>query len=467
MDQAAIHPDEAAGAGRAATRDELLRWVETIAGARAQNCFEISGGNRCQSWGVDVAGPDGRIQPLYLRYQPPRPPSAEPYTVWREAKIYAALRGSKVPAPRLIAIHPDVQAILTERVAGRAEYRRIEDQRERVTIIQEFVAALARLHQMPLENLDRPGLVHGASIAECVRQELAVWSAMYAEAGRTDALIDLALGWLAHNVPNPPGLPVLVHGDAGPGNFLYEAGHMTALLDWELAHPGDPMEDLAWFSMRAVMEPVPDFAQRIREYGQMTGTAADFDRIRYHRVFVSARVVIIRHRNITGQPGNSIVSRALNRRLLVAALAAANDVALPALAPMQVPPTAQTLLYDAIIADLRHDIAANSTDGRVLAAAKNAAKVLKFLRATDRYGQAVARDDHAALLALLGHRPASIEAGQAEMLTQMRRGQLSFAQVLGLFAGCVQREASLAAASSGGLANRLFPSLVEEHPNNV
>ena len=160
LDRVDSHQHRAVGAARAeraATPAELLQWVETITGAPAHNCFEISGGNRCRSWGVDVAGPGGRIQPLYLRYQPPRPPSAEPYTVWREAKIYAALRNSPVPAPRLIAIHPDVQAMLTERVAGRAKYRRIEAQRERVTIFQEFIVALAKLHRMPLENLDIPG----------------------------------------------------------------------------------------------------------------------------------------------------------------------------------------------------------------------------------------------------------------------------------------------------------------------
>ena len=462
MDRVENHQHEAVGearAGRAATLAELLQWVATLTGAPAQNCFEISGGNRCQSWGVDVEGPDGRIQPLYLRYQPPRPPSAEPYTVWREAKIYAALQGSPVPAPRLIAIHPGVQAILTERVAGRAEYRRIEDQHERVTIIQDFIAALAKLHRMPLENLDIPGLAPGASMADCVRQELAIWSAMYAEAGATDALIDLALGWLAHNLPNPPGLPVLVHGDAGPGNFLFEAGHMTALLDWELAHPGDPMEDLAWFSMRAVMEPVPDFAQRIREYGALMGMPVDADRIRYHRVFVSTRVVIIRHRNVTGQPGNSIVSRALNRRLLVAALAEANGVALPALPPIEAPATAQTELYDAVIKDLRDDIAARSTDARVIAAAKNAAKVIKYLREIDRHGEVAVAQDFAALQALLGRRPANIEAGQRQVLEAMRQGHLSFAQVLGFFAASVGRESGLAASASGGLADRLFPSL--------
>ena len=456
-----------AGAGRTATHAELLQWVEAVAGGPVTSCHAIAGGNRCQSWAVDVAAAGGGVRELYLRYQPPRPPSAEPYTVWREAKIYAALLGTAVPAPRLIAVNPEVQAILTERAPGSADYRRIADERQRVSVIAGFIAGLAALHRLPLKPDLIPGLTPNASIADCVRRELDVWRAMYAEAGRADPLIDLALDWLAGNVPNARGHPVLVHGDAGPGNFLFEDGRLTALLDWELAHPGDPMEDLAWFSMRAVMEPVPDFARAIRDYGQLMGAAADAGRILYHRVFVSTRVVIIRHRNVTGLPGNSIVSRALNRRLLVDALAGATGVTLPAPLPVQAQATAQTPLYDAALRDLRDDIAAASTDPRVVAAAKNAAKVVKYLREVDRFGAVIKAQELTALEALLGHAPASIAAGQAELLRIMREDRLPFTAVLAFFAGSTQREAVLAASASGGLAGRSFPSLAGIHPSDV
>jgi hypothetical protein len=41
---------------------------------------------------------------------------------------------------------------------------------------------------------------------------------------------------------------VLVHGDYGPQNMLFDADAttVTAILDWESAHVGDPIEDLAW-----------------------------------------------------------------------------------------------------------------------------------------------------------------------------------------------------------------------------
>lgn len=451
------------GSSRPASQDELKRWIEQITGGAVTHWQPIPGGNRCLSWAVDVMPPSGgAVAELYLRYQPPRPPSAEPYTVWREARFYEALRGSNVPAPQLIAVHPSHEALLTQRVKGRAEYRRIKSEAQRKTVAQDFVRALATLHKLPVEETDAPGATAGMSIADCVRTELEIWRAMYLEAERQDPLIDFALDWLFANVPAPAQGPALVHGDAGPGNFLFDGGRMTALLDWELAHIGDPMEDLAWFSMRSVMEPVPDFTGLLRLYQEEMGWPIDLTRIRYHRVFVSTRVVIIRHRNITGQPGNSIVSGALNRRLLVTALAEANGVQLAWPAPIMALPTDRTALYEAVISDLRHEIADVSKDAGVVAAAKNAAKVLKYLKEFDRIG-AGAEDANLQLLAeLLGTPPANVTSGLGQVLETYRRGGLSFIAALQCFTSCVAHEAQIAAPSSGGLANRQFPALEQQ-----
>jgi aminoglycoside phosphotransferase (APT) family kinase protein len=442
----------------AASKEELLAWAAEAAGGAVERADAITGGNRARSWAVDVRAAGGRLEELYLRYQPPRPPGAEPYTVRREALIYRALTGAPVPAPRLIAVHPRHDAILTERVPGRAEFRRIASEAEKAAIAREFVAALAALHRMDVRGLALPGRAD-ASIAACVREELATWRAMYDETGQADPLIELALDWLQARVPEPPGRPALVHGDAGPGNFLFDKGRLTALLDWELAHLGDPMEDLAWFSMRSVMEPVPDFPARIRDYEAAAGAPIDRARVLYHRVFVCARVVIIRHRNVTGEPGNSIVSRALNRRLLVEAIAEASGLSLPALERIEAPETERSALFDGVVADLRDEIVAHAADKRAVAAAKNAAKVLKYLREVDRLGTAIEARERAMAARLLGRPVADPEEGRALALETLRAGRLGLPEVLALFAESVAHDAQLAAGASGGLATRGFPSL--------
>ncbi len=51
---------------------------------------------------------------------------------------------------------------------------------------------------------------------------------------------------------------VLVQGDTGPGNFMFDAGHLTAITDWELAHWGDLHDDLAWLLVRDTLERFPE-----------------------------------------------------------------------------------------------------------------------------------------------------------------------------------------------------------------
>jgi hypothetical protein len=287
----------------------------------------------------------------------------------------------------------------------------------------------------------------GREIADHAGSEIAIWRAMYEETVRPDALLDVAFQWLEKHRPHEPRRVVLNHGDAGPGNFLFANGHLTALIDWEFAHFGDPMDDLAWFSMRCVMEPVPDYAACLKHYERLSGTAIDRVRLLYYRVLVSTRVVVIRHRNVTGEPANAIVSGALNRRLLVEALAAASGICV-----------SRTGLYDHVLGHLKEIIQMPAADGQIIAKAKSSAKVVKYLQASDRYADALEAADLAAIGALLGSIPVSVGAGRDALASAVRRGQISFADALAYFAGQSARDAQLAATASGGIAARHFPA---------
>ena len=442
---------------------ELLAWVADVCSGTVVSERLVAGGNRYRSWAVDVALKDGSRFPVYLRHQLPRPPSVEPYTLAREAEIYRAVTSRRenviIRAPKLIAVHPDGHTVLSERVPGRAEFRRLKEPGHRVTVVQDFVRAIAALHKLGANDLHLDGLDGNTSIADAVAREIAVWRGMYEETHRSDPLIELALAWLDARLPRPSEPAVLVHGDAGPGNFLFEDGRMTALLDWELAHIGDPMEDIAWFTMRCVMEPVPELGLRLAEYEQLTGRAIDRARVLYHRVLVSTRIVILRHRNVTGEPGNSIVSRGLNRRLVVDALAAAEGVTMPPFVPVEAPDTERAAYYDGVLDDLRAKMAERSDDAVVVAVAKNAAKVLKYLRECDRLGPIVESADIAALSDALGAPPTSSRAGQVALVEGWRRGRIPTARVLAAFHGIVNRAAQLSAGSSGSIAGRTFPPL--------
>ena len=83
---------------------------------------------------------------------------------------------------------------------------------------------------------------------DCWSRELGYWEQVLDE-DQTEPLpiIRAAIRWLRANPPPPPKTIALVHGDYRTGNFLFDtAGNIHGVLDWEMAHLGDPLEDLGW-----------------------------------------------------------------------------------------------------------------------------------------------------------------------------------------------------------------------------
>lgn len=133
-------------------------------------------------------------------------------------------------------------------------------------------------------------------------RELAYWANVI----RTDALTrqpvaEAAIRWLERHLPAPSGRICLVHGDYRSGNFLYdERGEIPALLDWEMAHIGDPLEDLAWS-----LDPLwgwPDKAlaggllpreEAIGLWEAASGMVVDRDAFRWWQVFASLKGLAI------------------------------------------------------------------------------------------------------------------------------------------------------------------------------
>jgi len=91
---------------------------------------------------------------------------------------------------------------------------------------------------------------------------------------------------------------VLVHGDFNPANFLYEAGKVTALIDWENARIGDPREDLGWMttmdilSNSKVMDHPLDEGGFLAYYNKLTGLEVTQDEVDYFTLFGTANIAV-------------------------------------------------------------------------------------------------------------------------------------------------------------------------------
>src|SRR5207249_3636792 len=118
------------------------------------------------------------------------------------------------------------------------------DPTEAESTAKDFIVQLAALHRLDPADLHLPGFPEPTTIRDAVDYELdELESILAARGGPVDPALAFSLGWLRTHVPDYDGRVVLVQGDTGPGNFIYANGEVLAVVDWELAHLGDPMDD--------------------------------------------------------------------------------------------------------------------------------------------------------------------------------------------------------------------------------
>jgi len=449
--------------------DDLVSWVEDVGGGRVTAADRKPGGARKEAWYVDLERPDGAVDHLFLRYDRSDPAlTKDPWTLHREATVYEALQNSPVPVPRVLGVHPVHQAMLSERVAGENWFSRIADPAEREATARDFMVKLAALHALDARSLDLPAFPPVTTVTDAVHAELDEWERVLAERGGTvDPALAFSLRWLRRNVPDDAGPPVLVQGDTGPGNFMYVGGRVTAVVDWELAHLGDPMDDIAWLSLRATQEPFTDFPTRLREYEALSGNAIDEGRVHYYQVMAETKLQVMGHRPDPagtggggGDVGNGFIYQMLHRRLWLEALAAATGSELTAAEePRARDRREHDWMYDAVLSQLRDVIVPRTSDPLASARGKGIARIIKYLAQVDRYGASYDADELDDLRALLGHRPESVAAGRAAAADAVAAGAVSDDEYLRLLWRRVARETELARPSMGALADRHWPEL--------
>jgi aminoglycoside phosphotransferase (APT) family kinase protein len=458
------------GGGREIAPD-LQQWIAAVTDAQAVEVKQVSGGASREAWFVDVHT-DTAVRQLFLRYdrRTPKPDSAF-HSLQVEAQIMAELHRHGVTVPAVVAVHPDQQAVLLERVDGATWFRLIADPDEQVRVAQDFITKLAYLHRLDPRECSIPDLGPVRSVPEHVRDEITAIRRRLHNHRRPAPLLLFCVDWLDRNVPAYDGPAVLVQGDTGPGNFMYAAGRVTAIVDWELAHYGDPMDDIAWLSLRTVQDTFTDFPSRLAEYEQLSGHRIDQDRVWYYRLFAETRLASMNPAGIDARAavpatspdaGNSLIYGMLHRRLLVEALA--HVIGLPEVG-VEMPDTDQDSayqpVYDAAASALK---AAADRGGDALAQryVKGAARLVKYLAEVDRIGAAIDRQEIQELSDLLGATPTSVAAGRAALAERVVLGELDdYTYVAQLWRG-IKRDDYLMRTASGALRHRTWPPLCKQ-----
>jgi aminoglycoside phosphotransferase (APT) family kinase protein len=248
-----------------------------LGGAEIRELRRLTGGASRETWSFD-ARLDGVWRPLIVRRDRP---GRGALTV-EAAAITAAARAG-VPEPEIVAV--DDSFIVMERVEGETIPRRILRDDKYADVRPRLAAQcgeiLARIHSIPVEAV--PALASHDALQDLT-------SMIHAFDDPSPAL-ELGLDWLARNRPAGGGDCVL-HGDFRNGNLIVGDDGIRAVLDWELVHRGDPMQDLGYLCVRAWRfggePPVGGFGSYndlFAAYERVSGRTVDGGAVRWWEVF--------------------------------------------------------------------------------------------------------------------------------------------------------------------------------------
>jgi aminoglycoside phosphotransferase (APT) family kinase protein len=177
--------------------------------------------------------------------------------------------------------------------------RKPEYERARGTLTPQLAEALARIHALGRAQTTERGLLPAPPPDPAVGQ-LDEWERQLDEIGEPFPAIELGLRWLRANAPEPAD-PRLVHGDFRLGNFIVGESGLAAVIDWELAHVGDPAEDVGWLCIRSwrfgsdekPVAGVGELEEFLAAYEAASGEVLERERIRYWEVFGNLKWAVI------------------------------------------------------------------------------------------------------------------------------------------------------------------------------
>jgi aminoglycoside phosphotransferase (APT) family kinase protein len=265
--------------GTTVDAETLRRWLGEVCDGQVTDWSQLVSGNSRESFAATVLVERQPLRVVVRHDGGGGPVAGTELSLEREAVVYRALGSSGLPIPQIYGVSTSLQAIAISLMPGSPE------QPERA--MGDLIRRLGELHGLDIDALELPGFRRTAI------GDLELWSQIAEDKlAEPDELVEFALTELRELFVGEPDRLVLCHGDAGINNFLAQDGRVTALLDWEFAHLGDPHDDLAWITVRALMfgSRIDDFAGLVRDhYGGRPVSAA---RLRYWQAVVVLRNLI-------------------------------------------------------------------------------------------------------------------------------------------------------------------------------
>ena len=291
-------------------RDRLARFLSARIGApvRVLDLSRKSGGGSRETWLFEAEWQedgDTRHRPMVLRRDPTA--SLLESDREREFRLLERLHGLGIPVPRVEWFEPssdwlDRPFFVMERAPGEPTpptFPSETDPALRERAARDFVDILARIHCLDWKKAGLDFLPGPGNARLAARTQLEEWRHLYdKERLAHEPLLDLAFRRLEEKLPVSDRV-TLVHADFRSGNYLIdETGHITAMLDWEMAHLGDPMEDLGWACMKfwsggGRVAGLLDRELFFQRYQEASGIPVDRGRVAFYELLGNVKMTII------------------------------------------------------------------------------------------------------------------------------------------------------------------------------
>jgi aminoglycoside phosphotransferase (APT) family kinase protein len=203
------------------------------------------------------------------------------YGLDHEYRVLCALEAEGIPVPHIYGFLADPLAIVMARAPGRVNLATAKDDAERTAVLDHWIDVLATLHRLPLARFEALGIERPQRPEQLGLGDFPRWEKSWRDRkSRPDPRIEWVIRWLHRNVPKHRSRPAMLQGDAG--QFLFESGRVTAMIDLELAYIGDPLADLAGMLNRDLSEPMGDLNRGFHRYARLMGEPLDVKTVWYH-----------------------------------------------------------------------------------------------------------------------------------------------------------------------------------------
>ncbi len=290
---------------------------------KIENLAPLSGGASADTWTFDMDR-RGERHELILRLAPPRKDHIRLDRA-TEARLLTLAGEAGVPVPGVLFQIEEENGLgagyAMERIAGETIARRIlRDEKyaeARKGMAHRCGEILHRIHSMDTAKLPPLQEQPGATQIDHLYQ-------MFRAFGQELPVFELAFQWLRDHLPGSGELR-FVHGDFRNGNFIVGPEGIRAVLDWELAHLGNPMEDLGWICVNSwrfgvIDQPVGGFGSRddlFAGYEAAGGRPVDPAEVHYWEVFGTLKwglITILQAYTHLGGAKRSVELAAIGRR---------------------------------------------------------------------------------------------------------------------------------------------------------